>query len=252
MVRCCLEIFRQRLELGERAASHASVAAEGICEAVVDVVVDQDLLGVPYRALHGVELLREVEAGAAFLDHRHDARQVTLRPIEPFDDVRMRVMFMAGRRVGLFVDVVGHIGQFHVDMLSPRVGYGKGSRRVFELYSSRGSSEGVMGIRRFIAVLAVLVLAALSPAASASWDEAVAPFQAGETTLVRPIRDLDHDDFGFGELAHHVQPQAQTTFVEYAASCPFLRLLAVPHARPSDEVYVDGRAPGLPDEPPRG
>ena len=59
-------------------------------EAVIDVVVNQCLLGVRDGLLHGVQLLRELHAFAAFFDHVDDRREMTLGAAQPPDDLRVR------------------------------------------------------------------------------------------------------------------------------------------------------------------
>jgi hypothetical protein len=53
---------------------------------MLDVVVDQRMLGVRHRAFDRVQLLREIEAGPAVLDHRDDRAQVSFRALQPLDD----------------------------------------------------------------------------------------------------------------------------------------------------------------------
>jgi hypothetical protein len=56
---------------------------------MIDVVVDQGLLGIHDRALDGLQLLRKLHAGSSFFDHTDDDLQVTVGALEPLDDVRM-------------------------------------------------------------------------------------------------------------------------------------------------------------------
>jgi hypothetical protein len=52
--------------------------ARGV-EAMIDVVVDQRLLGLANRLLDGVKLLGDIETGPSFLDHADDAAEMSLR-----------------------------------------------------------------------------------------------------------------------------------------------------------------------------
>jgi hypothetical protein len=56
---------------------------------MVDVVVDQSLLGLSDCLLDGVDLLRDVEARAPILDHGDYGAEVTLGPLEALHDVRV-------------------------------------------------------------------------------------------------------------------------------------------------------------------
>jgi hypothetical protein len=56
---------------------------------MIDVIVDEPPLCLTDRLLDGVQLLRKLEAGAAFIEHRDDAAHVPLGPFETFDNVGM-------------------------------------------------------------------------------------------------------------------------------------------------------------------
>ena len=47
-----------------------------MAEAMIDMVVDQGLLGVDDRTLDCLQLLSDLDAGASFFDHCYDAAQV--------------------------------------------------------------------------------------------------------------------------------------------------------------------------------
>ena len=51
------------------------------------MILNQRLLGLPNRLFNGVQLLGDLEAGPAGLDHLDDAAQMAVGTIEPFDDV---------------------------------------------------------------------------------------------------------------------------------------------------------------------
>ncbi len=65
------------------------VVLDGVGQAMVDVVVDQGLLGRGDGAFDGVELLDDVHAGTVGLHHADDVAQVPLGALEPLDDVRV-------------------------------------------------------------------------------------------------------------------------------------------------------------------
>ncbi|CAK7262250.1 protein of unknown function (plasmid) [Shinella sp. WSC3-e] len=101
------EIFGDRLELGHGASLVGGQGADHILEAMVEMVLDQRALGIGDRLFDGMKLLCEIEAGAPVLDHRDDALQMSLGPLQPLDDLGM----------GL-VPVLAHMHN-----LSPWIGY---------------------------------------------------------------------------------------------------------------------------------
>lgn len=84
-----LQVLGDFLEFIERAARTGPAFADGCVEAVVDVIVDQLLLGVGNRVLHGVELLGELQARPMLLDHRDGAAEVSVGTAKPLDDFRV-------------------------------------------------------------------------------------------------------------------------------------------------------------------
>jgi hypothetical protein len=64
-------------------------------ETVVDVVVDQHLLRRADRLFDGLKLLRDVEAGAAALDHGDDVLEMPSRPLQPLNDLGIGLMTCA-------------------------------------------------------------------------------------------------------------------------------------------------------------
>ncbi len=106
------------------------------------MIVDQRLLGLADCLLHRVQLLGEIEAGTAFLDHRDHALQVPLGALQPLRDLGM------GR-----VDM----GAEHGDRISSPGGYGnrdiiRGSDRTW-LLACDGQADNVVGVlraRRFL------------------------------------------------------------------------------------------------------
>jgi hypothetical protein len=66
-----------------------------VLKAVVDMVLDKHALGLADRFLYGMQLLCDVNAGSAIFDHGDDAAQMTLRTLQPFDDVAMTLVLVA-------------------------------------------------------------------------------------------------------------------------------------------------------------
>lgn len=63
-------------------------------ETMIQMIVDQSLLGLGDRLFHRLELLDDVQAGALALDHLDHRTKVPLCPPQAFDDGRMGRMLM--------------------------------------------------------------------------------------------------------------------------------------------------------------
>jgi hypothetical protein len=61
-------------------------------QAMVNVVMHQGFLGLCDSLLNGVELLGDVEAGTALLDHGDRRAKVTFHSVESGDDVGMTLV----------------------------------------------------------------------------------------------------------------------------------------------------------------
>ena len=81
---------------------------------MVDVIVDQRLLRLADGLLDGMELLREVETGAAVREHLDHLVKVTFGALQTLEDCRMSYVNM----------IIGHEKR-----VSPQGGYGKGDLR---------------------------------------------------------------------------------------------------------------------------
>jgi hypothetical protein len=83
------QIFGERFELPQ---SHIALpAGRSNCpiKAMIDVVMDQRLLGIHYRALDRLQLLSKLHARLPFFDHTDDDLQMTVSALESLDDVGM-------------------------------------------------------------------------------------------------------------------------------------------------------------------
>jgi len=65
------------------------------------MVLNQRLLGLRDRLFDGLKLLGDVMARATVLNHLDDAAQVTVRALEPLDDLGMGAMDVLACRHGL-------------------------------------------------------------------------------------------------------------------------------------------------------
>jgi hypothetical protein len=84
-----LKVLGDFLELVDGAAAVPGQRADRLFEAVVEVILDQCPLGLAHRLLDGVELLRDVEAGPAALDHGDHAAYMAFGSSQPLEGVRM-------------------------------------------------------------------------------------------------------------------------------------------------------------------
>jgi hypothetical protein len=79
-------------ELPERSAACCAWRFERAVEAVVDVIVNQGLLGVLDGALDRLKLLRDLRARPALLDHLDDHAKMAIGTLETLDDRGVMVM----------------------------------------------------------------------------------------------------------------------------------------------------------------
>lgn len=105
------EIFGDRLELGDRLPGLRRIAVRRMRQAMVDMIVDQGLLGRRDRLFDRMKLLGQIEATASRLDHADGFAQMPLGPLQSIDDLG----------VGFMNDVS------HDEMLSSWRGYGQTS-----------------------------------------------------------------------------------------------------------------------------
>jgi hypothetical protein len=84
-----LQISGYCLEFANRLSGRLIPLADRLFKAVIDVIVDKRCFRVADCAFDCLELLRNVDARTAFLDHCNDAFQVSLRTTKAFDDVWM-------------------------------------------------------------------------------------------------------------------------------------------------------------------
>ena len=87
-----LKIFRDGLEFAYDRARRTAPAVCSCIEAVIDVIMNQRLFGLPDGLLNGMELLSQVEARSALLNHRDDAPEMPLRASQPLHDLGVAVV----------------------------------------------------------------------------------------------------------------------------------------------------------------
>jgi hypothetical protein len=80
------QIFGELFEFLERVPRRLAATHK----AMLHVIVDQLALGIADSAFDGVELLREIKAGSALLEHRQHGGQMAVCSLEPGNDFRMR------------------------------------------------------------------------------------------------------------------------------------------------------------------
>jgi hypothetical protein len=86
------EVLGDFLELFHRAPLLARQRSDGVFQAMVDVVLDERLLGLTDRLLDGVELLGNVEARPSRFDHVDHASKMPLGSLQPLYGVGMGLM----------------------------------------------------------------------------------------------------------------------------------------------------------------
>jgi hypothetical protein len=87
-----LKVFRDRLEFADHGPCRRASPVRGSAEAVVNMIVNQRLLGLADGLFDGIELLRQVETWPTLFDHGNDAPKVAFSAFEALDDLRMRLM----------------------------------------------------------------------------------------------------------------------------------------------------------------
>jgi small multidrug resistance family-3 protein len=71
------QILGDGLELIDRCACLRGLCIDDMVQAVIQVVVDEGLLGLAHRTLGGVQLLRHIQARASGFNHLRDTAQLT-------------------------------------------------------------------------------------------------------------------------------------------------------------------------------
>jgi hypothetical protein len=89
-----LEVLGDLLEVFEGCALACGECFDRVLQAVIDMVLDQHALGLADSFFHGMQLLSDVDAGPMVFDHGDDAAQVTLRTLQPFDDIAMTLVLV--------------------------------------------------------------------------------------------------------------------------------------------------------------
>ena len=85
-----LQILRNVSKLVEGCLGSLVLIERRTSEAVVDVIMDQHLLGVRDRLFDRVQLLRKFQTTAPILDHGYGRAQVTLGASQTLHDLRLR------------------------------------------------------------------------------------------------------------------------------------------------------------------
>jgi hypothetical protein len=83
------QIFGDGFELPQGHITFPAARSNCPIKAMIDVVMDQRLLGIHDCALDCLQLLSKLHAGLPFFNHTDDALQVTVSAPESLDDVGM-------------------------------------------------------------------------------------------------------------------------------------------------------------------
>lgn len=87
-------------EFVHRVALTRAEGSDQVLKAVIQVVLDQGLLGLLDRFLHRLQLLRHIKTGAPLLQHVYRAAQVSIGPAQALDDGRVGGMCVRLFHVG--------------------------------------------------------------------------------------------------------------------------------------------------------
>ncbi len=87
-----LQILCNFFELVNSVLALTGGVVQGILQAMVNMVLNEDFLGLRYRFLYCVELLSNIQARPLILHHLQDAAQVAFRSFEAFHDSVMMVV----------------------------------------------------------------------------------------------------------------------------------------------------------------
>jgi len=83
------QIFGDGFEFPQSQITFPAGRSNCAIKAMINVVMDQCLLGIHDRTLDCLQLLSKLSAGLLFFDHTDDNLQMTVGALEPLDDVRM-------------------------------------------------------------------------------------------------------------------------------------------------------------------
>src|SRR6202789_587651 len=90
------QVLRDGLELIDRCARLRALCIDDMVQAMIQVVVDESLLGLAHRTLGGVQLLRHIQARASGFNHLRDTAQLALGALEALQDFVMLLMSGGG------------------------------------------------------------------------------------------------------------------------------------------------------------
>ncbi len=80
-----LKVLCDFLELADGVIRATGIFTNRVFQAVIDMIVHEVFLGTANCFFHRLKLLCNFKATSVFLQHREDAIQVALSPLEPFD-----------------------------------------------------------------------------------------------------------------------------------------------------------------------
>jgi hypothetical protein len=106
-----LEVFRDFFELVDGATTLVVEFTHRIFQAVVDVVLYEDFLGLGYRLFDRVQLLRKVQAGTVVFHHLQDAPQVALGALQTLGDGVMVVVGVRCHHAWMISPLGGCLGK---------------------------------------------------------------------------------------------------------------------------------------------
>jgi hypothetical protein len=126
-----LQVFGYGLKLIDGCARLTAGRADSRFQAVVEMVMNERLLGLANGAFNRVKLLREFQTGAALFDHPDGAVQVSFGTAQTPDDVGMGLMKLICHAVTLsswrgyykpHQSEIGHLGRLSVKLAAALFG----------------------------------------------------------------------------------------------------------------------------------
>jgi len=82
-----LEVLRDSLKFLDQGPELARHDLRGVFDAMVQVRLDEFLLGIAHGFFDGMQLLRKLHARAPRIEHLHYSREVAMSAFQPRDDL---------------------------------------------------------------------------------------------------------------------------------------------------------------------
>jgi len=107
------------------------------------MIVDQLTLGLGDRAFDSLKLLREIEAGTSLIKHGQDRSQMTVGPLQAFDDFGVSGMLHGVRSAAILSGGIGQVNAFYLER-GLKIAAGE---LLLRLWLSHKARKNVFGLR---------------------------------------------------------------------------------------------------------